>query len=119
MDHRDSGHPRWYSYNRWEVVCRHPAGSSPVTSVTLVAVRRDADPVATLAGRGDGGAAEDGVAVVEDRGLAFGDAAGGLAQPDPEGVALRPGLRGVDGAVGAQLGQAVERARRRAAAAPD
>ena len=59
------------------------------------------------AGRGrraaDRRAAEDGVAGVEDGGLALRDAAGRAVQPDPERVAVQPGGAGVDFAVGAEL----------------
>ena len=50
---------------------------------------------------GDGGAAEHGVAVVEDRGLAPGHAPGRLVQADPESVAVQPGSRRVGVPVGA------------------
>src|SRR5258708_5113506 len=59
-------------------------------------------------GGGDyGGAAEDGVTVVEDRGLARGDAAGRGGQPDQEAASLGAGDGGMDIAVRAQLDQAV------------
>ena len=49
----------------------------------------------------DGGAAEDGVAVVEDRGLAEGHAAGRVVQADAYRVAVQPCRAGVHLAVGA------------------
>ena len=55
----------------------------------------------------DGGAAEDGVAVVEDGGLPFGYAAGWVVQADSYSVVLHPGGAGVDLAVGAELDEAV------------
>ena len=70
---------------------------------------RDAGQRSRRGRRGaDGGAAEDGVAVVEDGGLALGYAAGGVVQADADGVAVLPGRAGVDLAVGAELDQAVQ-----------
>ena len=56
----------------------------------------------------DGGAAQDGVGVVEDGGLAFGYAAGGVVQAQAEVAVIQPGGTGVDLAVGAELDQAVD-----------
>jgi hypothetical protein len=69
--------------------------------------------------RSDGGAAENGVGVVEDGGLAGGYAAGGLAEGDLEGVPVETGLAGVDLAVSAELDLAVAGLGERGAAGPD
>ena len=71
-------------------------------------------------GRGaDGGAAQDGVAGVEDGGLALSDATGGVVQADAQIVVVQPGGAGVHLAVGAELDQAVAGFRDRGAAGPD
>src|SRR5690242_15839964 len=58
-------------------------------------------------GSGDRAAAQDGIAVVEDRRLAPRDAAGGRPQPDPEQVTVEAHGGRMDLAVRAQLNQAV------------
>src|SRR5207237_10628785 len=81
-------------------------------------------------GRGAGGrrrrrcgadcsAAEDGVSVVEDGGLALGHATGGVVQADAYLVAVQPGRAGVPFAVGAELDEALRGLRGRGAAGPD
>ena len=58
---------------------------------------------------------EDGVAGVEDGGLALGHAAGRVVQADAHRVAVQPGRAGVDLAVGAELDEAVHGLARAAA----
>src|SRR5579859_2320907 len=70
-------------------------------------------------GGADGGAAQDGLAPVEDGRLAPGYAARRVVQADPQGAAIDPGRAGVDLAVSAQLDEAVECFNRRGAAGPD
>ena len=67
----------------------------------------------------DGGAAEDGVAVVQDRRLAPGHAARGVVQADAHRIAVQPGRAGLYLAVGAELDEAVAGFVRRCAAGPD
>jgi hypothetical protein len=70
------------------------------------------------AGGGDGGTGQDGVALVEDGGLAGGDATGRFGQGDVKVVVFHAGDAGVDHAVGAELDGALAGLLQGIAAAP-
>src|SRR5579875_1943718 len=80
---------------------RGPAIPSPLASDGCATVTRVSGR-GRHPGRGDGGAAQHGVAVVEDGGLPGRDAAGGLVQADPERAAVGTSVARVDLAVRAQ-----------------